>query len=102
MNYIIFDLETTCWETNEGERRQREIIEIGAVKLDYQFLTIGEFQQFVKPTINQHLSKFCTELTSITQNDVRTAQPLEMVIKHFEAWIINESLDIQMISWGPV
>lgn len=31
MNYIIFDLESTCWENNT--LKQREIIENGAVKV---------------------------------------------------------------------
>ena len=65
-----------------------------------QFYTINEFQQFVQPTINRHLTKFCTKLTSITQKDVRTAHPLEIVIKQFETWILNESPDLNMISWG--
>ena len=100
MNYIIFDLETTCWKTNVGERRRREIIEIGAVKLNDYLQTINEFQQFVRPTIHRHLTKFCTDLTSITQNDVRSAPPLQVVINLFEAWILEESPDLQMISWG--
>ena len=84
MNYIIFDLESTCWKSNPGERRKREIIEIGAVKLDDQFQTVDEFQQFVRPTINRHLTKFCMSLTSISQHDVKSAQPLETVIRQFE------------------
>jgi len=100
MNYIIFDLESTCWKSNPGERRKREIIEIGAVKLNDQFQTIDEFDQFVRQTINRHLTKFCMNLTSITQDDVRVAQPLEVVIRQFEAWILNESHDVKMISWG--
>ena len=100
MNCIIYDLETTCWKSNPNGRREREIIEIGAVKLNDQFSIIDEFQQFVRPTINRHLTKFCIELTSITQNDVKAAEPLEIVIRQFEAWIVNEGQDFQMISWG--
>lgn len=100
MNYIIFDLESTCWVPDDGERGNHEIIEIGAVKLDDQFWTISEFQQFVQPTINRCLTKFCTELTSITQDDVRTAHPLEVVIRQFEAWIVEGSHEVKMVSWG--
>ena len=45
MNYIIFDLEATCWEHDRN--RINEIIEIGAVKLNerlessYAFLWVS-------------------------------------------------------------
>lgn len=100
MNFIIFDLESTCWETDQIDMRNHEIIEIGAVKLDEQFRTISEFQQFVRPTINSNLTKFCTELTSITQDDVSTAQSLEVVIRQFETWIVEGSHEVEMVSWG--
>ena len=33
MNYIILDLEATCWK-DRNENKQNEIIEIGALKID--------------------------------------------------------------------
>ncbi|MEI7526505.1 MAG: 3'-5' exonuclease [Mariniphaga sp.] len=100
MNFIIFDLESTCWEPDLIDRKDHEIIEIGAVKLDDQFRMISEFQQFVRPTINSKLTEFCTVLTSITQEDVRTAQPLEVVIRLFETWIFDGGKEVKMVSWG--
>ena len=32
VNYIIFDVEATCWQGNSN--RQQEIIEIGAIKIN--------------------------------------------------------------------
>lgn len=63
MNYIIFDLEATCW-AQKGPIS--EIIEIGAVKIGPDLNTISEFSSFVKPMRNPILSDFCKELTSIT------------------------------------
>lgn len=71
MNYIIFDLEATCWENDRT--KQNEIIEIGAVKLDENLAVIGEFQTFIKPKLNPILSDFCKKLTSISQEEVDQA-----------------------------
>ena len=35
MNYIVFDLEATCWNSNVP--MQHEIIEIGAVKIHTKY-----------------------------------------------------------------
>jgi len=100
VNHIIFDLECTCWAPDDAARGKHEIIEIGAVKLDDHFHIISEFQQFVQPTINCYLTKFCTELTTITQNDLSAAPTLSIVIKQFEAWIVDGSPKVNMVSWG--
>lgn len=71
MNYIIFDLEATCWENDH--KRQNEIIEIGAVKLNEGLKTVSDFQIFVKPALSPQLSDFCKRLTSISQADVDAA-----------------------------
>ncbi len=98
MNYIIFDLEATCWEKSEG--RISEIIEIGAVKLNDNLETVSHFSKFIKPSINPVLSEFCTKLTSITQSDVDYASPFEEVIVEFEKWIISEDNEVRLFSWG--
>ena len=46
MNYIILDLEATCWENNRS--LQNEIIEIGAVKVNTNGEVISEFCEFIK------------------------------------------------------
>jgi inhibitor of KinA sporulation pathway (predicted exonuclease) len=69
---IVFDLEFTAWEGSmesrwgrEGEHR--EIVQIGAVKLDAETLTItDEFEIFVRPRVNPMLSRYLTALTGIT------------------------------------
>lgn len=98
MNYIIFDLEATCWENDKS--KISEIIEIGAVKLDDRLEVIDTFSKFISPVINPNLSKFCTELTSITQNDVEAAESFNQVIEEFEKWIISTDSNVLLCSWG--
>lgn len=97
MNYIIVDLEATCW--NPKNNQQNEIIEIGAVKVDEYQDVISEFSEFVKPIINPTLSEFCTELTSITQEDVDNSSLYPAVIKRFRQWI-GEDEEFLLCSWG--
>lgn len=98
MNYIILDLEATCWK-NRSLKKQNEIIEIGALKINKDGVILNEFCAFVKPKLNPILSDFCKELTTITQEEVDIAETYEIVIEKFKNWI---SLDEEYIlcSWG--
>jgi len=98
MNYIILDLEATCWRDRSIEN-QHEIIEIGAVKISEQKETIDEFNAFIQPKLHPELSEFCTELTTIEQRDVDQADGFETVIKEFWNWI-NLDEDYLLCSWG--
>lgn len=98
MNYIIFDLEATCWENDRS--KVNEIIEIGAVKLNENLEIIDTFSMFVKPTINPLLSEFCKILTSIHQEDVDKALIFSDAIKNFEKWILLSGNDALLLSWG--
>lgn len=96
MNYIIVDLEATCWDSKGNQ--PNEIIEIGAVKVDENQQIIAEFSEFVKPIVHPILSDFCTELTSITQENVNQAALYPEVIKRFQDWIGEE--EFLLCSWG--
>jgi len=98
MNYVIIDLEATCWP--KGTRVEKsEIIEIGAVMLHRDTLeTLGEFSSFVKPTQEPVLSQFCKELTGIQQDDVDNAKNFSDVYKRFIGWIGADSF--RLCSWG--
>jgi len=65
----ILDFEATC---EDGQRLQnQEIIEFPSVMLDTKTgETVSVFHEYVKPVINPKLSRFCTELTGITQKVV--------------------------------
>lgn len=98
MRYIIFDLEVTCWE--EKNDKVKEIIEIGAVRLNEKLEIVDTFSEFVKPTINPKLTDFCTTLTSIKQEDVDNAKLFNDAIRDFENWVLSSSEDVKLISWG--
>ncbi len=99
MNYVIFDLEATCWDKNENRPGASEIIEIGAVKLDSDGNETDRLEQFVKPTHFPKLSEFCTELTSITQDMIDDAPTFTEAIQIFRDWIGYDD-DFILCSWG--
>jgi inhibitor of KinA sporulation pathway (predicted exonuclease) len=98
MNYIIFDLEATCWENDKS--KTSEIIEIGAVKLNDRLEVVNTFSKFIKPVIYPVLSDFCIRLTSIEQKDVDTADIFKNVIVEFENWITSSDTEVALCSWG--
>jgi inhibitor of KinA sporulation pathway (predicted exonuclease) len=78
----VFDLEFTAWDGSLAERwlapgQFREVVQIGAVKLDPQtFETLGELDVLVKPRINSAISAFLTRLTGVT-NDAIAARGMD-------------------------
>jgi 3'-5' exoribonuclease 1 len=98
MNYVIVDLEATCWE-EKSETKNMEIIEIGAVFLHgVNFQPYSEFDQFVQPQINPDLSEFCHKLTGIAQNHVDNAMQFPEAFEKFLNWIGDEPY--KLCSWG--
>ncbi len=99
MNYIIFDLEASCW-LGRPPQGMNEIIEIGAVKVNDYNEVVSTFSRFVKPTINPILSDFCKRLTSISQENVDKSRTFPSIIQEFMDWVgVNEE-DYFLISWG--
>ena len=98
MNYIILDLEATCWK-DRSLPNQSEIIEIGAVKINERREVLGEFNEFIKPKLHPILSGFCTELTTITQSEIDQAMDFKTVITNFWNWIDLDD-EYLLCSWG--
>lgn len=81
---VVFDLEFTAWEgsmelhwTRAGEHA--EIVQMGAVKLDTETLTItDEFEALVRPRVNPVLSKYLIGLTGIT-NEMMDARAVDFI-----------------------
>lgn len=78
----------------------QEIIEIGAVRLNGYGEVKGTFERFVRPKINPYLSSFCTELTSIRQEDVNRARYFPEVVEDFQDWAEVFDEDYVLCSWG--
>ncbi|MFZ4426718.1 MAG: exonuclease domain-containing protein [Saprospiraceae bacterium] len=99
MNFIIFDLEATCWQGSPPGMVQ-EIIEIGAFKVDRYGEVKSSFNRFVRPVVNPFLSSFCQELTTIQQADVDRAKPFPKVIEAFQDWAGVWEDEYLLCSWG--
>lgn len=77
--YVVYDLETTGISSNYSE-----IIEIGACKVKNGEI-IDEFSTYVNPL--KPISEFTTNLTSITNDDVRNAPTIKEVLPKFKEFI---------------
>jgi len=102
MNFIIYDLEATCWEsTYEAHGKKQEIIEIGALKINAEGYIDSRFESFVRPVFHPTLTNFCQRLTSITQVDVNQADKFPLVIEDFQEWIgLFDEEEYLLCSWG--
>lgn len=107
MQYLVVDLEATCWSKEEDptlaltQAEESEIIEIGAVALDESLVPIDEFQRFVRPVRHPKLSAFCTRLTSITQQDVDIANEFDAVYAQLDAWMGGDGgAGLDFVSWS--
>ncbi len=99
MNYIVFDLEATCWQGRPPGLIQ-ETIEIGALKLDDYGEVVGSYNRFIKPILNPYLSPFCKQLTTITQDEIDRAGTFPTVIDEFQDWIGLYDEEYLLCSWG--
>lgn len=99
-SYLIVDLEATCSNDGSVPRHEMEIIEIGAVLQNARTFEIeSEFQTFVRPVRHPRLTPFCTELTSITQEQVDTAPLFPEALRAMKEWMEGFE-DALFCSWG--
>ena len=66
----VFDLEFTAWECSMASHwlkpgEFKEVVQIGAVKLDADFNILEEFEILARPRINSTLSSYFENLTGI-------------------------------------
>ena len=98
---VVVDVEATCWKKGIFSRK-KETIEIGAVLLliDRAESTWPEFQTFVRPRRQPHLSSFCRELTGITQESVDGAPTFPEALRLFFEW--SQPLEqLVLAAWSP-
>lgn len=99
--HIILDLEMNPVARNNREasrRLGREIIEIGAVKLNERFEVVDRFQCYVRPQLNERITRTIRELTGIGYTQTHDAESFESAMELFTAWIGNEK--IRIYSWS--
>lgn len=100
MEFIIFDLEATCWKDSFSPFPQ-EIIEIGACKLSNYGTLLDKYSKCIKPKNNPILSMYCRNLTNITQAEIDRASSFVDVMTDFEDWVYDSSDFVCFYSWGP-
>jgi len=102
--FIIFDLEfnqdVSSFQNSNGIRLRHpfEIIQIGAIKLDAEFNTVGTFNRYVRPTFYTKINPFVTELTGISTEQLLIEEPFPEIYKSYTQFI-NETDSIFCI-WG--
>jgi inhibitor of KinA sporulation pathway (predicted exonuclease) len=81
MYYLcILDFEATCSDTNEFPS---VLLKVDGNKVDY----VSEIQQFIKPITHPKLTKFCTQLTGITQDKVDNGITFKKAYETHYKWI---------------
>ena len=96
---VVLDFEFAPVPKQRQRRGLRnEIIEVGAVKLDYHGNVMGEFSQFVQTEFTEGVAFPVRELTGISAVDTAMADPLYMVIKRLSDWIGRYSA--QIVCWS--
>ncbi len=87
LKVVVFDIETTGFSPEKGDR----ILSIGAVKMSGS--TILEEQEFYSLIQCEHeISKEITQLTGITNGEVREAPPISNVLMSFFEFIQDSTL----------
>lgn len=95
----VIDLESSCWEAPEIKPCDQfsEIIEIGIAVVDTKKFEVVENDSIIIRPQNSKISKFCTKLTTLTQEIVDqgvTYQAAMEIIKKYKTY--NRTF----ISWG--
>ena len=94
--FVVLDFEATCDDEGRVPKSKQEVIEFPAVLLDGKTLEpVDELQVYVKPKIVPHITKFCTELTGITQETIDTrGVAFEDALQQHVLWMMSHGLDV--------
>jgi len=88
---VILDFEATCKPGPPPD--PQEIIEFPSVLLDLrEGRIVDEFTSFVRPVHHPTLSDFCTELTSITEEELADAPTFVQVLDLHTKWLLGHNL----------
>lgn len=94
MQHIIVDLEfTPVGDWNARPHLEKEIIEIGAVRLDENYEYVDSFDVYVQPEF-AHISKYINSLTGINRTDIINSPSIDEALEMFRSWIGSEKFRI--------
>ncbi|GFT96069.1 ERI1 exoribonuclease 3 [Trichonephila clavipes] len=89
--FLVLDFEATC--DSPKTLVPQEVIEFPVLKVSsLSFEVESIFHSYVKPVIHPDLTKFCTQLTGITQDVVDAYPEFEEVFEEFQSWLEIENL----------
>ncbi len=93
---VIVDIESTCWNERDFYKTKiSEIIEIGICTFDIKTGEISEPESIIIKPQYSSVSKFCTELTTLTQEIVDKGIKYEDAIEY-----IKPKYNIKNRIWG--
>ena len=95
---ICIDLEATCWDDSDPKtdgKEISEIIEMGYALIDVKTTNIETYGSHIIKPLRSKISKFCTELTGLTQDQVDNG------VRFDEACaMIRKDLGAKMRTWA--
>ena len=100
--YVVVDFEMNPVSRANREAREkmnREIIEIGAVRLDESLTVVDRFGCFVSPQYNKEITSYITDLTGISRFETYNAPSFADALRQFEDWI-GYDRETVLYSWS--
>jgi inhibitor of KinA sporulation pathway (predicted exonuclease) len=98
---LVVDFEATCCNKKTITKEEVEIIEIGAILVEWPTLDIKEhYQSFIRPVKTRILTPFCTKLTGIKQEQVDNAPEFPTMIKEIQSLFLKDRTVI-FCCWSP-
>lgn len=77
MNYCFGDFEFTCGRKRDHETR--ELLSAGLVFYDANFNELHRYYKTAKPVAVKKLTKFCKELTGLTQEEINASEDSSII-----------------------
>lgn len=99
-NVLVIDVESTCWEPPEVQPKGSisEIIEIGIAVVNIKTLEIVQNDSIIVRPQSSKLSKFCTKLTTLTQEYVDQGTTFQAAMAILRKDYNSENRTF--VSWG--
>ncbi|CAH1783949.1 unnamed protein product [Owenia fusiformis] len=90
---LVIDFEATCMEDNPTDYKH-EIIEFPIVLIHTETLEIiDEYHSYVRPEVHPQLTRFCSQLTGISQATVSRAPIFKDVLENVNTWMEKHRLN---------
>ena len=104
MNYIVLDLEwnqSPSGKSGENAGLPFEIVEIGAVKLDADRRRIGEYHQYIAPTVYHELHHITQGILKISMKELKKGKTFAVAAVEFFDWC-RDGGEYCFVTWGSM